>query len=89
MDLQDYCRNVQIELSGWQAKVKEVVRRLDQADTGDKSNVVSQVYDLHIILSRLNSSMIYKPWFPFLCCLIIACFGCYNLSLFLELAYQL
>ena len=54
MDLQDYCRNVQIELSVWQAKVKEVVRRLDQADTGDKSNVVSQVYDLHIILEELD-----------------------------------
>ncbi|MEJ2234054.1 MAG: hypothetical protein P8X67_09010 [Syntrophobacterales bacterium] len=30
MELQDYCRNVQIELAGWQAKVKEVVRRLDE-----------------------------------------------------------
>ena len=54
MDLQDYCRNVQIELSGWQAKVKEVVRRLDQVDAGDKSNVVSQVNDLHIILEELD-----------------------------------
>jgi hypothetical protein len=54
MELQDYCRNVQIELTGWQAKVKEVVRRLDQADTGSKSSIFSQVNDLHIILEELD-----------------------------------
>ena len=50
MELQDYCRNVQIELIGWQAKVKEVVRRLDQTDTRLKGTIVSQVNDLRIIL---------------------------------------
>jgi hypothetical protein len=54
MELQDYCRNVQIELAGWQAKVKEVVRRLDQADTGNKSSIFSQLNDLHIILQELD-----------------------------------
>ena len=54
MELQHYCRNVQIELSGWQAKVKDVVRKLDQADTGDKANIVSPVDDLHIILEELD-----------------------------------
>ena len=54
MELQDYCRNVQIELTGWQAKVKEVVRRLDQVDNGNKSGVFSQVNDLHIILEELD-----------------------------------
>jgi hypothetical protein len=54
MELQDYCRNVEIELTGWQAKVKEVVRRLDRADTGDKGNIVSQVNDLHIMMEELG-----------------------------------
>jgi hypothetical protein len=54
MELQDYCRNVQIELAGWQAKVEQVVRRLDQVDNGNKSGIFSQVNDLHIILEELD-----------------------------------
>jgi hypothetical protein len=54
MELQDYCRNVQIELTGWKAKVYDVIRRLDTADTGDKGEIVSEVNDLHIIVEELS-----------------------------------
>ena len=54
MELQDYCRNVQEELSGWKAKIYDVMHRLDEADTGDKGNIVSQVNDLHIIVEELG-----------------------------------
>ena len=55
MELQDYCRNVQTELTGWKAKVYDVMRRLDRVDTGDKGNIVSQVNDLHIIVEELDA----------------------------------
>ena len=54
MELQDYCQNVQTELTGWKAKVYDVMRRLDRADTGDKGKVVSQVNDLHILVEELS-----------------------------------
>jgi len=54
MELQDYCRNVQIELTGWKAKVYDVMRRLDRVDTGDKGKIVSQVNDLHIVVEELD-----------------------------------
>jgi len=54
MELQAYCRNVQIELTGWKAKVYDVMRRLDRVDSGDKGNVVSQVNDLHIFVEELG-----------------------------------
>lgn len=54
MELQDYCRNVQIELTGWKAKVYDVMRKLDKLDTGDKGNIVSQVNDLHIIVEEIS-----------------------------------
>jgi rubrerythrin len=54
MEIEDYCRNVQEELTGWKAKVYDVMRRLDRADTGDKGNIVSQVNDLHIIVEELD-----------------------------------
>jgi hypothetical protein len=54
MELQDYCRNVQIELTGWKAKVYDVMRNFDRVDTGDKGKVVSQVNDLHILVEELD-----------------------------------
>ncbi len=54
MELQDYCRNVQIELAGWKAKVYEVMRKLDKMSSGDKENILGQVNDLHIIVEELD-----------------------------------
>ena len=57
MELQDYCRNVHIELSGWKAKVYDVVRKLDKVSTGEKAKVVDQVNDLHIIVEELEDRL--------------------------------
>ncbi|MBP1727232.1 MAG: hypothetical protein H6Q51_2530 [Deltaproteobacteria bacterium] len=57
MELQDYCRNVHIELSGWKAKMYDIVRRLDKLPTGDKAKVVDQVNDLHIIVEELEDRL--------------------------------
>jgi hypothetical protein len=54
MELQDYCNNVQIELTGWKAKVDDVMRKLDKVDTGDKGNIVSLINDIHIIVEGLS-----------------------------------
>lgn len=54
MDIQDYCDNLANELTNWKAKVYDVVRKLDQTPTGDKSKVVPQVNELHMILEELD-----------------------------------
>ncbi|MEJ2364270.1 MAG: hypothetical protein P8075_02240 [Deltaproteobacteria bacterium] len=54
MELQEYCHNVEEELTGWKAKVYDVMYRLDKVDTGDKGKIVSQVNDLHIIVQELS-----------------------------------
>jgi hypothetical protein len=57
MELQDYCRNVHTELSGWKAKIYDIVRKLDKLSTGDKAKVVNQVNDLHIIVEELEERL--------------------------------
>ena len=57
MEVQDYCRSLHIELTGWKAKVYDLMRRLDRADTGDKGKIVSQVNDLHIIVEELSDRL--------------------------------
>jgi DNA-directed RNA polymerase subunit F len=55
MEVQDYCRNLHIELTGWKAKVYDIMRKFDRLDTGNKGKVVSEVNDLHIFVEELDN----------------------------------
>ncbi len=59
MELTNYCDGVASELITWKAKMYDVVRKLDKADTGDKTKVVPQVNELHMIIEELDDR-IYK-----------------------------
>ena len=54
MDVRDYCGSLAIELSGWKAKMYDVVRKLDKVSSGDKQKVVPMVNELHMILEELD-----------------------------------
>ncbi|MBI5572238.1 MAG: hypothetical protein HY914_20010 [Desulfomonile tiedjei] len=54
MEIDTYCEKVAVELSGWKAKIDEIVFKLDQISTGDKSAVVPQVNELHMIVEELG-----------------------------------
>jgi len=43
-----------IELSGWKAKIYDVVRRMDKISSGDKEKVSPQINDLHIFIEELE-----------------------------------
>lgn len=55
MELQSYCDNVVIELTGWKAKMYDLVRKLDKMPTGVKEKVVPEVNQLHIIIEELGA----------------------------------
>ena len=40
MDVKSYCDSLTIELTGWKAKVYDIVRKLDKMSSGDKEKVV-------------------------------------------------
>lgn len=54
MDVQAYCDNITIELTGWRTKLNDIVERLDKLPSGDKEKVVSEVYDLHMLIEEFN-----------------------------------
>ncbi len=54
MELKDYCGGVAIELSGWKAKMYDVVRKLDKVSSGDKQKVVPMVNELHMLLEEMD-----------------------------------
>ena len=57
MDLQDYCRNVHIEVTGWKAKIYDVMRKVDKLSSGDKTRILDQINDLHIIVEELGDRL--------------------------------
>ena len=54
MDVGAYCDSLTIELTGWKAKVYDIIRRLDKLSSGDKEKVLPQVNDLHILIEELD-----------------------------------
>ncbi len=54
MDVKSYCDSLTAELTGWKAKVYDVVRKLDKMSSGDKEKVVSQVRELHMVIEELD-----------------------------------
>jgi predicted nuclease with TOPRIM domain len=54
MELQDYCNGLQFELTGWKAKVYDVVRRFDKMSSGDKTKAVPHINELHAIIEELT-----------------------------------
>ena len=54
MELKSYCDSLLTEVSGWKAKVYDVVRKLDKMPSGDKEKVLPEVQDLHILIEELD-----------------------------------
>lgn len=54
MELSDYCKGVDIELTMWKAKLYDVMNRMDQLPTGNKQRMYEQVNGLHIVMAELE-----------------------------------
>lgn len=54
MEINDYCKNVNMELTLWKAKLYDVINKIDHLPTGDKQKMSENVNGLHIIMSELE-----------------------------------
>ncbi|MDA8162561.1 MAG: hypothetical protein M0022_06605 [Desulfobacteraceae bacterium] len=57
MELKDYCKNVDVELTGWRAKLYNIMRQIDNLPTGEKQRMYEKVNSLHIILTELDDRL--------------------------------
>lgn len=57
MEVTDYCRNVEMELTAWKSKLYDVVRKMDKAPTGDKEKIYEDINGLHIIMTELEDRL--------------------------------
>lgn len=57
MTSKDYCRTMDMELTGWKAKLYDVISKIDRLPTGDKQRMYEDVNALHIIMAELDEKI--------------------------------
>jgi hypothetical protein len=54
MQIYDYCKSVDTELTMWKNRLYSVISRIDHLPTGDKQRMYEEVNGLHIVMSELE-----------------------------------
>ena len=54
MDVQDYCKGMETEMTAWKAKLYDVMRKVDRLGSADKEKVLPNIEDLHMLLEEMS-----------------------------------
>ena len=54
MDVTDYCKNMEMEMTSWKAKLYDVTRKVDQLGSAEKEKILANVEDLHMLLEEMS-----------------------------------
>ena len=57
MEVKDYCKIMDMELTSWKAKVNEVIRKVDKLPTGDKQRMYENVNAINILMAELDEKL--------------------------------
>jgi predicted nuclease with TOPRIM domain len=53
MDVQEYCKGMEIEMTAWKAKLYDVMRKVDALGSAEKEKVLPNIEDLHMLLEEM------------------------------------
>ena len=54
MDVQDYCKSMETELTAWKAKLYDVMRKVDSLGSAEKEKILPNIEDLHMFLQDIS-----------------------------------
>jgi len=54
MDVQDYCKGIEMEMTAWKAKLYDVMRKVDKLGSAEKEKVLPNIEDLHMFLEEMS-----------------------------------
>ena len=54
MNVQDYCKGMEMEMATWKAKLYDVMRKVDQLGSAEKEKVLPNIEDLHMLLEEMS-----------------------------------
>ena len=53
MDVKDYCKSMETEMTAWKAKLYDVMRKVDGLGSADKEKLLPNIEDLHMLLNEM------------------------------------
>jgi hypothetical protein len=53
MDVMDYCKGMETEMTAWKAKFYDVMRKVDSLGSADKEKLLPNIEDLHMLLEEM------------------------------------
>jgi len=54
MDVQDFCKGMEAEMTAWKAKLYDVMRKVDKLGSAEKEKVLPNIEDLHMFLEEMS-----------------------------------
>lgn len=54
MEIKDYCKGVDMELTLWKARLYDVISKIDRLPTGNKQRMYEEVNGLHMVMADLD-----------------------------------
>ena len=54
MDVKDYCKGMEMELTAWKAKLYDLTRKVDKLGTAEKEKILPNVEDLHMFVVEMG-----------------------------------
>ena len=54
MDVLDYCKGLENEMTAWKAKLYDVMRKIDKLGSAEKEKVLPNIEDLHMFLEEMT-----------------------------------
>ena len=54
MDVMDYCKSMETEMTAWKAKLYDTMRKIDKLGSADKENLLPNIEDLHMLLAEME-----------------------------------
>jgi predicted nuclease with TOPRIM domain len=54
MDVQDFCKGMEVEMTAWKAKLYDVMRKVDKLGSAEKEKVLPNIEDLHMFLEEMS-----------------------------------
>jgi len=54
MDVMDYCKGMEMELTAWKAKLYDLTRKLDSLGSAEKEKILPNVEDLNMFVTEMT-----------------------------------
>lgn len=54
MDVKDYCKSMETEMTAWKAKLYDVMRKVETLGSAEKEGVLANITDLNMLLEEMS-----------------------------------